>query len=206
MRTISRRRFIKESGTGIVVGGAISSGTTVLALPDGAEATTITGPSTRVVLKVNGEEYRLEVEDRWTLVEVLRDHLRLTGTKVGCNEGECGSCTVLLDGNAVYSCSYLAVWADGKDITTIEGLCPGESLDPLQEAFIRHDGPQCGFCSPGQTMAARALLSRNPNPSRGEVQHGLAGNLCRCSGYNHYVAAVLEVVGTATPTGGQDND
>lgn len=133
----------------------------------------------------------MEVEDRWTLAEVLRDHLGLTGTRLGCDRGECGACTVLLDGKSVYSCSYLAVWADGKDITTVEGLAHGDELDPLQQAFITHDGPQCGFCTSGQLMSARALLNDNPHPSENEVRQAMAGNICRCSNYNRYLEAIL---------------
>jgi len=133
----------------------------------------------------------MEVEDRWTLAEVLRDHLGLTGTRLGCDRGECGACTVLLDGKSVYSCSYLAVWADGKDITTVEGLAHGDELDPLQQAFITHDGPQCGFCTSGQLMSARALLNDNPHPSENEARQAMAGNICRCSNYNRYLEAIL---------------
>jgi aerobic-type carbon monoxide dehydrogenase small subunit (CoxS/CutS family) len=144
---------------------------------------------------VNGAAREIEIEDRWTLAELLRDHLGLTGTKVGCDRGECGACTVLLDGAPIYACSYLAVWADGKAVQTVEGLARGDRLDPLQEAFIEHDGPQCGFCTSGQLMSAKALLRRNPNPTPEEVRSALAGNLCRCSNYNQYVAAVLAAAG-----------
>jgi aerobic-type carbon monoxide dehydrogenase small subunit (CoxS/CutS family) len=140
---------------------------------------------------VNGTERRIDVEDRWTLVELLRDHLGLTGTKIGCDRGECGACTVLLDGKPVYSCSNLAVWADGRSVETVEGLMRSGRLDPLQQAFIAHDAPQCGFCTSGQLMSAKGLLARNPRPTADEVRAGMTGNLCRCSGYNHYVEAVL---------------
>ena len=118
-------------------------------------------PRTTIHLLVNGSEQRLEVEDRWTLAEVLRDHLHLTGTKIGCDRGECGACTVLLDGKPVYSCSQLAVWVDGKTVQTVEGLITRGQLDPLQRAFIDHDAPQCGFCTSGQLMAAKALVTAN---------------------------------------------
>jgi aerobic-type carbon monoxide dehydrogenase small subunit (CoxS/CutS family) len=133
----------------------------------------------------------LAVEPRWTLAEVLRDHLGLTGTKIGCNAGECGACTVMMEGKAVYSCSQLAVWVNGKKITTVEGLASNGQLDPIQQAFLENDAPQCGFCTSGQLMAAKALLTRNPSPTREEVQRGLAGNLCRCSNYNRIVESVL---------------
>ncbi len=114
---------------------------------------------------VNGTAQRLLVEDRWTLAEALRDHLGLTGTKIGCDRGECGACTVLLDGRPVYSCSQLAVWADGKSVQTVEGLASGDRLHPLQQSYIVHDGPQCGFCTSGQLMTAKALVDRNPQPT-----------------------------------------
>jgi aerobic-type carbon monoxide dehydrogenase small subunit (CoxS/CutS family) len=136
-------------------------------------------------------ERRIEVEDRWTLVEVLRDHFNLTGTKIGCDRGECGACTVLLDGKPVYSCSNLAVWADGRSVQTVEGLAQNGRLDPLQQAFIEHDAPQCGFCTSGQLMSAKGLLMSNPHPDASDVRAAMTGNLCRCANYNHYVEAVL---------------
>jgi aerobic-type carbon monoxide dehydrogenase small subunit (CoxS/CutS family) len=145
---------------------------------------------------VNGTELRLDVEDRWTLAELLRDHIGLTGTKIGCDRGECGACTVLMDGKPVYSCSNLAVWADGREIQTVEGLAHGDQLDPLQHAFVEHDGPQCGFCTSGQLMSAKGLLTRNPHPTPHEVRAGMTGNICRCSNYNHYVEAVLAAATT----------
>jgi len=150
-----------------------------------------TVPKTPIRLTINGAERRIEVEDRWTLVELLRDHLGLTGTKIGCDRGECGACTVLLDGRPVYSCSNLAVWADGRSVQTVEGLAQNGRLDPLQQAFIDHDAPQCGFCTSGQLMCAKGLLARTPHPTADEVRAGMTGNLCRCAGYNHYVEAVL---------------
>ena len=156
----------------------------------GARRCTVT-PRTSIKLVVNGTEHRVEVEDRWTLVEVLRDHLGLTGTKIGCDRGECGACTVLLDGKPVYSCSQLAVWADGRTVQTVEGLAHNENLHPLQEAFIEHDGPQCGYCTSGQLMSAKALLDHNPHPTADEVRAAMTGNICRCSNYNRYVESML---------------
>jgi xanthine dehydrogenase YagT iron-sulfur-binding subunit len=190
---ISRRQFLEGTGAVIAVATAVPALSAKLpaATPPLTEGVSPDVPSTAVRLMVNGVEHRLEVEDRWTLAEVLRDHIGLTGTKIGCDRGECGACTVLLDGKPVYSCSNLAVWADGLEIHTVEGLAQGDQLDPLQQAFVEHDGPQCGFCTSGQLMAAKGLLAHNPHPTRHEVQAGMTGNICRCSNYNHYVDAVL---------------
>ena len=147
-----------------------------------------------ISLTVNGVSYQISVEPRWTLAEILRDHLGLTGTKIGCNAGECGACTVILEGKAVYACSQLAVWVDGRKVTTVEGLAAGGRLDPLQKAFVEHDAPQCGYCTSGQLLSAKALLARNPRPTREDVQRALTGNLCRCSNYNRIVEAVLAAV------------
>lgn len=150
------------------------------------------GPDvTEIRLTVNAEEQRVRVEDRTTLVEVLRDQLGLTGTKIGCDRSECGACTVLLDGRPVYACSQLAVWLDGRSIQTVEGLAQGDNLSPVQQAFVEHNGPQCGFCTPGQLMSATALLAATPRPSHDQVKAALVGNLCRCSNYNAIVEAVV---------------
>jgi aerobic-type carbon monoxide dehydrogenase small subunit (CoxS/CutS family) len=190
---ISRRQFLEGSGAAIAVATvapALAGRLSATDMPV-TEGVSPGVPSTAIRLVVNGAEHRLEVEDRWTLAELLRDHLGLTGTKIGCDRGECGACTVLLDGKPVYSCSNLAVWADGREVQTVEGLAHGEQLDPLQQAFIEHDGPQCGFCTSGQLMSAKGLLTRNPHPSPHEVQAAMTGNICRCSNYNHYVEAVM---------------
>lgn len=144
-----------------------------------------------IVLNVNGILYNVNVETHRTLVEVLRDTLGLTGTKKSCNEGECGACTVLMDGKPVASCLVLAVAAQGKEITTIEGLAQGERLDPVQEAFVKHTAIQCGFCTPGMVMAAKAFLEENPKPTPAEVRKAISGNLCRCTGYQQIVDAIM---------------
>ena len=150
------------------------------------------GASATVQMTVNGEAHEHAVEPRLLLVHYLRDKLGLTGTHVGCDTSNCGACTVHLDGEAVKSCTVLAVQADGAEVTTIEGMAPDGGLHPLQEAFWNKHGLQCGYCTPGMIMAAADLLERNPNPTEEEVRRGLEGNLCRCTGYHNIVAAVLE--------------
>ena len=199
MGRISRRSFIGRTGAlaaattlpGLQIRGAGSQRSDRPADPV---------PRTRITLSVNHSTHDLEVEDRWTLAEVLRDHLGLTGTKVGCDRGECGACTVRLDGTTVYSCSQLAVWADGREISTVEGLADGDQLSPLQQRFVEHDGPQCGFCTAGQLMSASALLDDTPRPTRDQTREGLVGNICRCSNYNRYVEAVLDDPSPDTPS------
>jgi carbon-monoxide dehydrogenase small subunit len=144
-------------------------------------------------MQVNGRSLELEIPPHHTLLDVLRDTIRLTGTKECCSEGECGACTVLVNGQAVCSCLVLGVETDGQQITTIEGLASEGRLDPLQEAFVSTGAVQCGFCIPGMIMAARALLSAKPKPTRAEVQEALVGNLCRCGGYSRILDAVLLV-------------
>lgn len=193
---VSRREFIGGTSAALVVAGASPLGATeahATELVDQQEAAA--APQTRIQLTVNGATYDVEVEDRWTLNELLRDELQLIGSKLGCNRGECGACTVQVNGEALYSCSTLAVWVDGKDVVTVEGLADGDQLSPLQEAFIANNAPQCGFCIPGQLMTATALLQNNPNPTEEDVRQGLAGNLCRCSNYNSIVEAVLAASG-----------
>ena len=198
---VSRRRFLEGTSAALAVVAAtpvlraqrVGTGTA-----SGAGAAPAV-PRTPIRVVVNGRLHRVEVEDRWTLAELLRDHLKLTGTKLGCERGECGACTVLLDGKPVYSCSSLAVWADGRSVQTVEGLARGERLDPLQQSFADHDAPQCGFCTSGQLMSARALLNANPHPTADDVRAALAGNLCRCANYNRYVEAVLAAAAPASP-------
>ena len=140
-------------------------------------------------LQVNGKFYSLEVEPRRTLLDALRIDLHLTGTKKVCDMGQCGACTVVVDGKAAYSCLLLAVECEGRSILTIEGLAEGGELDPIQSAFVEHDGYQCGFCTPGQVMAVRALLEREPDPSPAEIRRAVSGNICRCGAYERIFAA-----------------
>jgi len=147
----------------------------------------------RITLNVNGEDYEVDVQPHWTLLHVLRNELGLTGAKLGCGNGECGACTVIMDGKAVPSCLVPAARAEGSEITTIEGLRDGGVLHPLQEAFIEHGAVQCGFCSPGMILTAKSLLDVNPRPTEEEVREALLSNLCRCTGYTKIVEAVLSV-------------
>ncbi len=144
---------------------------------------------------VNGRAYEIPIEPHMTLVEVLRDKLDITGTKISCGAGECGACTVLIDGKPALSCLTLAMTAREKNILTIEGLAEGSNLHPIQKAFIDHGAIQCGFCTPGMILATKALLDENPNPTREEVKRALGGNLCRCTGYVKIVDAVLAAAG-----------
>ena len=194
---ISRRSFIKGVGTGVVAATVAPASLVEKAeaqqfmdeLPGVTEAT--------VSLNINGRTYKVNVESRTTLISVLRDgidvngeRIDLTGTKQVCDRGECGGCTVLMDGEAVYSCMILALDAQGKQITTIESLADGDKLHPIQETFIEHDALQCGFCTPGFVMSAKALLDENSDPTLEEVKRGLAGNLCRCGAYPRIFEAV----------------
>ena len=143
-----------------------------------------------ISINVNGVDYTAEVEPRLLLVHYLRDVLGLTGTHVGCETSICGACTVVIDGQAVKSCTMFAVQADGTNITTIEGLAANGNLHPVQQGFWEHHGLQCGYCTPGMIMTATQIIDRNPTPSRDQIRHGLEGNLCRCTGYQHIVEAV----------------
>jgi carbon-monoxide dehydrogenase small subunit len=144
-----------------------------------------------ITLKVNGISYTVDVKPQRTLVEVLRETLGLMGTKKSCNEGECGACTLLMDGKPVASCLVLAIDAQGKEILTIEGLSQGENLHPIQEAFLKHGGIQCGFCTPGMVMSAKAFLDGHPKPTETEVRKAISGNLCRCTGYQQIVDSIM---------------
>lgn len=144
----------------------------------------------KINLNINGKDYNVEIEEDMRLIDVIRDVLGFTGTKEGCGEGECGACTVIMDGKAVCSCLVMAFQADGSHIVTIEGLGSEENLHPIQKAFLDEGAVQCGFCTPGMIMSAKALLDEKPKPSRQEIREAISGNLCRCTGYNKIVDAI----------------
>ena len=181
---IRRRGFFGTVSAGVIGATAITH-----AAPPVEEPAASAG-LIPVSLTINGRALRISVEPRATLLSVLRDRLGMTGTKVGCDRGECGACTVLIDGVAHYACLTLAVEAEGRAVTTVEGLMQGEQLGPVQQAFVEKDGMQCGYCTPGQVMAAEGLLRRNPSPSPSEIREAMSGNLCRCGAYAHIFAAV----------------
>ena len=188
---VSRREFLKG---GALATAALSSG--VLPL-EPAEAGRVPedislDPRWSIVqLQVNGVPYRVEVPNRTTLLRLLREELKLTGTKMGCDRAQCGACTVVLNGRSVYSCTTLALEASGGEVLTIEGLAKGDKLHPIQQAFVEHSGFQCGFCTPGQIMSTKALLDRKPNPTENEARRALAGNLCRCAAYKRILESVM---------------
>ena len=187
---ISRRAFLEGTSAALVIAATATSSA---AAAEQAAVAPEAVPKTAIRLTVNGTVHTVEVEDRWTLADLLRDHLQLTGTKLGCERGECGACTVVMNGKPVYSCSQLAAWAHGANVTTVEGLSANGQLHPLQQAFVEHDAPQCGFCTSGQLMSAKALLDRTPHPTPQDVRTALVGNICRCSNYNRYVEAIVAV-------------
>ncbi len=181
---LSRRGFFNTAAVG-------ATGAALATVPTPAEAQEIVeGPLEKVVLEVNGVSHTVMVEPRWTLLHVLRDRLGMTGTKLGCERGECGACTVLIDGIARYSCMTLALEAVGKQITTLEGLSREGKLGPVQEGFRQEDGFQCGYCTPGQIVNAEGLLRKNPDPSVEQIREGMSGNLCRCGAYAHIFRSV----------------
>ncbi|MEK7469367.1 MAG: (2Fe-2S)-binding protein [Planctomycetota bacterium] len=185
---LSRRDFL--SVTGALAGAGMLAGKSSAEDEDLRKAGGGLGPApVKFGLRVNGNDHEVTAEPRATLLDVLRDSLDLTGAKNACDRGECGACTVIVDGKAVYACMMLALQARGREIRTIEGLAKGEDLHPVQAAFIEKDGYQCGYCTPGQVMATVALLEKTPSPSGDQIRAGLCGNLCRCAAYNRIFEA-----------------
>lgn len=192
---ISRRGFMQFVGAGAV---GISVGATMSARDAGAKPSAQThesGEMVKLSLDINGKSRTVLVEPRWTLLYVLRESIGITGTKIGCDRGECGACTVLIDDIPRYACMTLAVEAEGKRITTLEGLMKGEELGPVQQAFAEEDAFQCGYCTPGQVMSVEGLLRQNPEPSMEEIRTGVSGNLCRCGAYTHIFRAAEKAAG-----------
>ena len=188
---VSRRFFLR--GTGAAAGGMALLGDDRAAAA-AANESPISGPGmVPLTLNVNGRTYDVSVEPCVTLAELLRDGLDLTGTKIGCDRGSCSACTVWLDGAPVASCMLLAIDVGARAVTTIEGLAHGDTLHPVQEAFIAHDAMQCGYCTPGMVMSSAALLERNPHPAIEDIQAAISGHICRCGSYPHIVDAVLAV-------------
>ena len=187
----TRRDLLKLTAA---TGGALAAGPFVpRAAPEAAAQGTNAAPAPlNVVLRVNGTEHRLTLDPRTTLLDALREHLHLTGSKKGCGLGQCGACTVLMDGKRVKSCLSLAALVDGREITTIEGLAQGDRLHPLQAAFIERDGFQCGYCTSGQIMAGVACIAEGHAASAQEIRDWMSGNLCRCGAYDHIVAAIQD--------------
>jgi xanthine dehydrogenase YagT iron-sulfur-binding subunit len=184
---LSRRRFFNSVATGAAE-AAVLSVPVAAAAPLGSLPAT-DGEMVKAVLNINGRAHSLSVEPRWTLLYVLRDRLGLMGTKQGCERGECGACTVLIDGVTRYACMTLALEAAGAQITTVEGLMTGEELGTVQQAFVEEDAYQCGYCAPGQIVAVEGLLRKTPQPTVEQVRTGVSGNLCRCGAYGHIFRA-----------------
>ena len=195
---LNRRKFLKGMGTGLVGTATLSKG---LLGKQAEEKTPAANTRSRditmatVTMTINGKRYSVDVEPSTSLLHVIREKLGLTGTKEVCGRGECGACTVILNGRTVYACMMLAVEAHGAKITTVEGLARGDRLHPVQEAFIRHDAYQCGFCTPGFELALKDLLDKNPRPTLEEIKKGLSGNVCRCGAYPHIFEVALELAG-----------
>ena len=193
-KDMPRRKFLKNFSSGVI-------GTSVLVknIPAGEAKTTNDKLESKqqakgkinITLTVNGSKKSVDVFPETTLAQLLRDELRLTGTKLVCNQGECGACTVLINNDPVYSCHMLALDAAGLEVITIEGLMDGEKLHPVQKAFVEHDGLQCGFCTPGQVISAQAVIIKNPKPNRNEIIKGLSGNFCRCAAYPNILKSAI---------------
>jgi len=185
---VTRRQFITSMGTAAAV--AAVSGRVTAAAGESEQAVLPAEKLSKITLLINDRRYKLTVEPRWSLLYVLRERIGLTGTKVGCERGECGACTVLIDGLPRYACMTLAVEAEGAEITTVEGLVKGDELGRVQQAFVEEDAFQCGYCTPGQIMAAEGFLLVNPNPTMDEIRRAMSGNTCRCGSYAHIFKAV----------------
>jgi xanthine dehydrogenase YagT iron-sulfur-binding subunit len=194
---VTRRGFLQLMGAGAAA--SVTAGT--LAAEPTTEVMT-PGEMSMVTLQINGRRHRLLIEPRWSLLYVIRERLGLTGTKVGCERGECGACTVLINGQPRYACLMLAAEAEGTEITTLEGLMKGEDLGPVQQAFVENDAFQCGYCTPGQIMAVEGLLRTNPDPSIEEIRRGMSGNLCRCGAYPNIFKAVRRAADLKSVKGG----
>jgi len=192
----TRRQFIRQvAGTSIAITvglNLVSASAGAAAPPAAASPATAGSDSVKVKFKINGKDYALDIDPRTTLLDALRERLHLTGSKKGCDHGQCGACTVLVNGRRVNSCLTLAVVHEGDEITTIEGLANGEELHPMQAAFIEHDGFQCGYCTPGQICSAVALLKENHANSDDEIREWMSGNICRCGAYPNILAAIKE--------------
>lgn len=197
---LSRRNFLKVTGVSLAV--PLVVGPKVIKAA-GAEVKMYGPGKAPISLLINGKKYQTEVEPRVTLLEALRNELDLTGAKRVCDRGTCGACTMIVDGKPVYACSMLAIEAQGKPVTTVEGLMRGENLHPIQQAFIDNDAQQCGFCTPGFVVACKAFLDRHPNPTPEQMKQGLGGNLCRCGTYVGIRAAVMQAAGAQK--GGRKN-
>jgi aerobic-type carbon monoxide dehydrogenase small subunit (CoxS/CutS family) len=197
-RKFSRRKFVQGVSTTIIGSYVLTPGVSKISEKLEAETKEIARGKKPLNLIVNKVRYELMIAPETTLAEVLRNELKLTGTKLICNHGECGGCTVLLNGEAIYSCQMLALDAGEKEVTTIEGLLTGEELHPIQKAFVEHDGLQCGYCTPGQIIAAQAILLKNSQPSKEEILTGMSGNLCRCAAYPNILKSVLAAAGHLT--------
>ena len=194
---VTRRELLELAAVtgGVLTGGHLLPGTTVEAAVQSAGA----APAPLdVVLRVNGTEHRLTLDPRTTLLDALREHLHLTGSKKGCGLGQCGACTVLMDGKRVKACLSLAALVEGREVTTIEGLAQGEQLHPVQAAFIERDAFQCGYCTPGQIMAGVACIAEGHAGSAQEIRDWMSGNLCRCGAYDHIVAAIQDAAGATS--------
>jgi xanthine dehydrogenase YagT iron-sulfur-binding subunit len=195
---ISRRGFLSSVSAGAVVAASLKSAPEAPAQEIEAVGKTVT-----INLQINGSARKVMVEPRWTLLYVLREVLGLTGSKLGCERGECGACTVLINGKPRYSCLTLAVEAEGHEITTVEGLLQeGDKLGPVQQAFAEEDAFQCGFCTSGQIMAVEGLLRKHPNPTLDQIRSGVSGNLCRCGAYKHIFNAAEKAAGLRKQKGG----